>query len=263
MPKFAANLSWLFPELPFLRRFDAAKNAGFRAVEFLFPYEHRPEEIKEALVKNQLIPILFNAPPGDFERGERGLACLPGRERDFQNSVRKAIEYADALNVRRIHVMAGISTGIEPAAAHRTILENIRFALDAVSEFDIQLLLEPINNRDIPGYYLNTVEQTADILSELGSTNLRLQLDWYHAQVMGGDLTRRTERHFPLIGHIQIAGVPDRGEPDRGEVHFPHLLHLVDQLGYNGWIGCEYKPTGNTVSGLAWLKPWDSNAGLG
>lgn len=258
MPKFAANLSWLFPELPFLRRFDAAKNAGFRAVEFLFPYEYRPGEIKEALTRNQLTPILFNAPPGDFERGERGLACLPGREKDFQNSVRKALEYADALGVRRIHVMAGIPTGIEAAAARSTLLKNLRFALNEVSDFDIQLLLEPINTRDIPSYYLTTIEQAAGILSELGNAKLRLQLDWYHAQVMGGDLTRRTERHFPLIGHIQIAGVPDRSEPDRGEVHFPHLFRLVDQLGYNGWIGCEYKPTGDTAAGLAWLKPWTS-----
>jgi 2-dehydrotetronate isomerase len=256
MPKFAANLSWLYQELPFLDRFDAAARSGFKAAEFLFPYQFSPAEISSRLREAELTAVLFNLPPGDFAKGERGIAAIPGREKEFGDSVRLALEYASVLEVRRLHIMAGITHGIESEKAHATFLSNLEFALGQAADLDLHIVLEPINNRDFPGYYLTTVEQAAAILTELKHPRLRMQLDWYHAQIMGGDLTRRTEGFFAEIGHIQVAGVPDRGEPDRGEVNFGHLFDLVDKLGYPGWIGCEYKPAGRTEDGLAWVKPW-------
>jgi 2-dehydrotetronate isomerase len=256
MPKFAANLSWLYQELPFLERFDAAARFGFKAVEFLFPYQFRPADIAARLRGNGLEVVLFNLPPGDFEKGDRGIAAIPGREKEFRDSVQRALEYASILEVRRLHVMAGITEGIGQEKARATLLSNLAFALGQIADLDLFILLEPINNRDFPGYYLSTIEQAAAILAELKHTKLRIQLDWYHAQIMGGDLTQRTERFFRDIGHIQVAGVPDRGEPDVGEVNFSHLFKLVDKLGYEGWIGCEYKPAGKTENGLDWLKPW-------
>jgi 2-dehydrotetronate isomerase len=256
MPKFAANLSWLYQELPFLERFDAAARFDFKAVEFLFPYQFHPAEIATRLRSSGLEVVLFNLPPGDFEKGDRGIAAIPGREKEFRDSVQRALEYASILEVRRLHVMAGITEGIEQEKARATFLSNLEFALGQIADRDLFILLEPINNRDFPGYYLSTVEQAAAILDELKHPRLRIQLDWYHAQIMGGDLTRRTERFFGDIGHIQVAGVPDRGEPDVGEVNFSHLFNLVDKLGYEGWIGCEYKPTGKTENGLDWVKPW-------
>jgi hydroxypyruvate isomerase len=256
MPKFAANLSWLYQELPFLERFAAAAKSGFRGVEFLFPYEFRAEEISVRLQESELTAVLFNFPPGNFEKGDRGIAAIPGREKEFRNSVQLALDYAQILRVPRLHVMAGITEGREPEKAHATFLSNLRFVLERTADLDLLITLEPINARDIPGYYLSRLEQAAAILGELRHPRLKIQLDWYHLQIMGGDLTRRTERVFSEIGHIQIAGVPDRSEPDCGEVNFSHLLKLVDQLGYQGWIGCEYKPAGKTEDGLAWLKPW-------
>jgi 2-dehydrotetronate isomerase len=253
MPKFAANLSWLYQELSFLDRFAAAAKSGFTAVEFLFPYQFSPAEISSRLGATGLTAVLFNLPPGDFAKGERGIAALPGREKEFRDSVEQALEYAKSLEVPRLHVMAGITKGIEPEKAEATFLSNLEFALDQTADLD--LLIEPINIRDFPGYYLTTIEQAAAIVETLENPRLKIQLDWYHAQIMGGDLCRRTERFFANIGHIQVAGVPDRGEPDRGEVNFAHLFRLVDQLGYQGWIGCEYKPTGETEEGLAWFRP--------
>jgi 2-dehydrotetronate isomerase len=255
MPKFAANLSWLYQEKPFLQRFAAAAQSGFEAVEFLFPYAFRPPEIATNLAENNLKAVLFNLPPGDFDRGERGIAALPGREKDFQASVQLALEYAGALNVDRLHVMAGITSNIDPAKAQAAYLANIQFAIEQIAGSDRLITLEPINDRDIPGYFLRTVEQAADILAELNHPQLKIQLDWYHVQIMGGDLTRRTRQFFPQVGHIQLAGVPDRNEPDRGEVNFSHLFRLVDELDYEGWIGCEYRPLGKTEDGLSWLKP--------
>lgn len=256
MPKFAANLSWLYQELPFLERFDAAARFGFKAVEFLFPYQFRPAEIATSLRNAGLTAVLFNLPPGDFDKGERGIAAIPGREKEFRDSVRLALEYAKVLEVGRLHLMAGITQGIEPKEAGKTFLANIEFALEQTSDFEVLVALEPINHRDIPGYFLSTIEQTATILGELNHPRLKIQLDWYHLQIMGGDLTRRTERFFSDVGHIQVAGVPDRSEPDRGEVNFSHLFGLADKLGYEGWIGCEYKPAGKTEDGLAWVRPW-------
>lgn len=259
MPKFAANLSWLYQEESFLERFAAAAQSGFEAVEFLFPYAFRPPEIAAKLAENNLQAVLFNLPPGDFDRGERGIAALPGREKDFQASVQLALEYAEALNVDRLHVMAGITSNIDPGKAHATYLANIRFALDQIAGSNRLITLEPINSREIPGYFLRTVEQAADILAELNNPRLKIQLDWYHLQIMGGDLTKRTRLFFPHVAHIQVAGVPDRNEPDRGEVNFPYLFQLVDELGYQGWIGCEYRPAGKTEDGLAWFKRFVQN----
>ena len=254
MPKFAANLSWLYQELPFLDRFEAATRSGFKAVEFLFPYQFSPVEISNRLRANGLTAVLFNLPPGDFAKGERGIGALPGREKEFRDSVQAALAYAHILEVPRLHVMAGITQGIDPEKARATFLSNLEFALGQTADLD--LVIEPINNRDFPGYYLTTIEQAAAILGALKHSRLKIQFDWYHAQIMGGDLSRRTELFFADIGHIQVAGVPDRGEPDRGEVNFPYLFKLVDKLGYEGWIGCEYKPVGKTEDGLAWVEPW-------
>ena len=256
MPKFAANLSWLYQEEPFLERFAAAARAGFEAVEFLFPYALRPSEIAARLTENNLKAVLFNLPPGDFDRGERGIAALPGREKDFQASLQIALEYAEALNVDRLHVMAGITSEVDPTKAHATYLASLRLALDQTAGSGRVITLEPINDRDIPGYFLRTVEQAADILADLNHPRLKIQLDWYHLQIMGGDLSRRTRLFFPHVAHIQLAGVPDRNEPDCGEVNFPHLFRLVDELGYEGWIGCEYRPAGRTEDGLTWLSSY-------
>jgi hydroxypyruvate isomerase len=254
MLKFAANLSWLYHELPFLDRFEAAAKSGFTGVEFLFPYQFSPAEISSRLRATGLTAVLFNLPPGDFAKGERGIAALPGREKEFRDSVQQALEYANILAVPRLHVMAGIPEGVEPEKARATFLSNLEFALGQTPDLD--LLIEPINNRDFPGYYLTTIEQAAAILETVKHSRLKIQLDWYHAQIMGGDLCRRTERFLGQVGHMQVAGVPDRSEPDRGEVNFAHLFRLVDQLGYQGWIGCEYQPAGKTEDGLAWLRPF-------
>jgi len=253
MPKFAANVSWLYQELPFLDRFDAAARSHFKAVEFLFPYSLSPDDIVAKLTDNGLTAVLFNLPPGDFDRGERGLAALPGREHDFKASVEEALAYAEALQVRRLHVMAGITQHIDPERAQATYLNNLSFILDKTHGSDLTITIEPINNRDFPGYFLTTLEQAAAILDVLRHPRLKLQLDWYHLQIMGGDLTNRTIHFLPQVGHIQVAGVPERSEPDQGEVNFPHLFRLVDQLGYEGWIGCEYKPAARTETGLNWL----------
>ena len=256
MPKFAANLSWLYQERSFLERFDAAARSGFKAVEFLFPYQFGPAEIAASLGNAGLRAVLFNLPPGDFEKGDRGIAAIPGREKEFRDSVQLALEYASVLGVGRLHVMAGIVPAMELERARATFLSNLEFALGETNDRDVLILVEPINSRDIPGYFLSTIEQAAAILTEIKHPRLKIQLDWYHAQIMGGDLTRRTERFFSDVAHIQVAGVPDRGEPDQGEVHFSYLFRLVDQLAYEGWIGCEYKPAAKTEDGLSWLKPW-------
>ncbi len=256
MPKLAANLSWLFSERPFLQRFPAAAEAGFAGVEFLFPYEHPAAKIREALDENRLSLALFNCPPGDFARGERGLAALPGREKDFRESFKKALEYADDLQTPLLHIMSGIVDPPRRETAWGVLRRNLEFALQQLGNRELELLLEPINTRDIPGYFLTTVEETAAFIHQIGHSRLRLQLDWYHAQIMGGDLARRTEKYWNLVGHIQVAGVPDRNEPDSGEVNYGYLLRQLDALSYRGWVGCEYKPRAATSEGLAWATPW-------
>jgi 2-dehydrotetronate isomerase len=253
MLRFDANLNWLFQEKPFSDRFAAAANSGFTGIEILFPYDHSASEIRAALQSNGQELVLMNAPPGDFDAGERGLAAVPGREKDFRETFSKALDYAETLDCKRIHVMSGITRGSNQTEADRTLLTNLEYALHMVENSGITILIEPINTRDFPGYYLTTVEQADRIRQELSHPALKIQFDWYHAQIMGGDLARRTEKFFSEIGHFQLAGVPDRAEPDSGEVYFPYLFHLVDSLHYDGWIGCEYRPNGRTEDGLGWL----------
>ncbi|MBV9107050.1 MAG: TIM barrel protein [Verrucomicrobia bacterium] len=253
MLRFDANLTWLFQEKPFLDRFAAAANAGFTGIEILFPYDHPPSEIRAALQSNGQELVLINAPPGDFAAGERGLAAIPGRERNFRQTFAKALEYAESLDCKRIHIMSGITSDWDQKEADRTFLTNLEYALHKTENSEFTILIEPINVRDFPGYYLTSVEQADRILQELSHPALKIQFDWYHAQITGGDLVRRTEKFFSKIGHFQVAGVPDRAEPDSGEVYFPFLFHLVDSLHYDGWIGCEYRPKGRTEDGLGWL----------
>ncbi len=249
MPRFAANLTFLFTERPFLERFAAARSAGFEAVELLFPYEYGPTEIRAALDEAGLELALFNAPPGDWAAGERGLAALPGREAAFRDSFRRALDYAAALRPARLHVMAGIARGTE---ARATLVANLRWAAHEAGAQG--LTVEPINSRDMPGYHLATTAEAVTVIEGVGAANLGLQFDTYHVQIMEGDLSQRLERLLPLIAHVQIAGVPDRGEPDRGEVDHAHLFALLDRLGYRGWIGCEYRPRRRTEDGLDWLR---------
>jgi hydroxypyruvate isomerase len=249
MPRFAANLSMMFTERPFLERFDAAAAAGFEAVEFLFPYAHGAAEIRGALDRNGLGLALFNAPPGDWEGGERGLASLPGREAEFRDSIARALDYAAVLEPGRLHIMAGIAQGPDARAAY---IANLSHAAAAAS--GLRLCIEPINSRDMPGYHLSTSADALIVLDAVGAENLGLQFDLYHAQIMEGDLTRRLERLTPRIAHVQIAGVPERHEPDTGEVNFPHLFATLDRLGYDGFVGCEYRPAGRTEDGLGWFR---------
>lgn len=249
MPRFAANLSMMFTEHPFLDRLAAAAAAGFEGVEFLFPYEEDAQAVRDALDAAGLEQALFNCPPGDWQAGERGMSAIPGREAEFRETFERALRYADVIRPARLHVMAGLVSGPE---ARATYVENLRWAAGRAPER--LLVIEPINTRDIPGYFLNRSDEGVSVIEEIGAPNLALQFDLYHAQIMEGDLTRRLERLMPLIGHIQIAGVPDRHEPDAGEVNFPHLFATLDRLGYEGWVGCEYRPAGRTEDGLGWFR---------
>jgi hydroxypyruvate isomerase len=261
MPRFAANLSMMYTEVPFLDRFAAAARDGFEAVEYLFPYDHTPAEIAERLRAHGLTQALFNLPPGDWAAGERGLACLPGREAEFAASVDKAIEYALATDCKKLHAMAGlVPAGADSAALRATYVANLRAAAAQLAPLGITLLIEPINSRDMPGYYLNWQQQGHDVLAEVSASNLLVQMDFYHCQIMEGDLTRRLEKHWAGVGHIQIAGVPDRHEPDGGEVHFPYLFDRLDQLGYTGFVGCEYRPKAGTSAGLGWLRRYQATS---
>ena len=255
MPRFAANLSMMFPDVPFLDRFERAGRAGFRAAEFLFPYAHAPEEIRDRLQAARLENVLFNLPPGDWDAGERGMAALPGREDEFLASIDLALRYARVLGTRRLHAMAGIvPAGADPAAMRRSYVANLRAAARRVSGDGVTLLVEPINTRDIPGYFLNSQAEAHAVVAEVGEPNLRVQMDLYHCQVVEGDLATRIRRHLSGVGHIQVAGVPERHEPDLGEVNYPYLFALLDDLGYEGWIGCEYRPRGLTEDGLSWVR---------
>jgi hydroxypyruvate isomerase len=254
MPKFAANLSMMFNEVPFLDRFAAAADAGFQAVEFLFPYEYSPDTIAAKLRESGLENVLFNMPPGDWAAGERGIGCLPGREKEFRAGVEKAIAYAACLGTPRIHAMPGIApAGSDRAALRTTFVENLRFAAEALAARGVTLLIEAINPRDIPGYFLNTQAESYAICKEIGAPNLKMQMDLYHMQIVEGDLAMRLRQYIAHCGHIQIAGVPARNEPDTGEANYPYLFRLLDELGYAGWIGCEYRPAGKTLDGLGWL----------
>lgn len=259
MPKFAANLTMMFNEVPFLERFGAAAQAGFKAVEFLFPYDHPAEEIAQQLKANQLENVLFNMPPGDWASGERGTASLPGREAEFRDGVAKALAYAKVLGTPRLHVMAGLLPAGADRAAHRAVfIDNLRFACAEAAKHGIAILMEPINTRDIPGYFLNTQAEAHAIREEIGAPNLKVQMDFYHVQIVEGDIAMKVRRYLPHIGHIQIAGVPERNEPDTGEVNYGYLFRLLDELGYDGWLGCEYRPAKGTVEGLGWMKKHQS-----
>ena len=276
MPRFAANLTMMYTEVPFLDRFAAAARDGFDAVEYLFPYDHAPEEIAQRLQAHGLTQALFNLPPGDWAAGERGMACLPGREAEFAASVERAIPYALATGCQRLHAMAGLvpapagsgspevqgKAQLEAQAARRaTYISNLRVAARRLARHGITLVIEPINTRDIPGYYLNYQQQAHDVLAEVAEPNTGVQMDFYHCQIMEGDLTRRLERHFSGVAHIQIAGVPDRHEPDGGEVNYPALFDRLDALGYTGFVGCEYRPAGATSAGLRWLHHYRASRG--
>ena len=248
MPRFAAHLSMMFTEHPFMARFDAAAAAGFEAVEFRFPYGHPAAEIRGALDRNGLTLALYNAPAGDWEAGERGLAALAGREAEFRDSIARALDTAAVLQPHRIHIMAGLAEG---AAAREVYIANLGRAAEMAGAQG--LTIEPINRRDMPGYHLSTSDDAVAVLDAVGAANLGLQFDLYHAQITEGDLTRRLERLMPRIAHIQVAGVPERHEPDSGEVDFAHLFGVLDGLGYEGYVGCEYRPAGRTEDGLGWF----------
>ena len=257
MPRFAANLSFLYTERDFLDRFAAASNDGFRAVEFLFPYEYPAATLAKRLQDNGLKQVLFNMPPGEWGKGERGIAALPGREQEFRAAIGKALEYAAALNCYQVHVMAGlIAPGADRVAMRRTYVENLRYAAGEAAKQRVNVLIEPINTGDIPGFFLNRQDEAHAILSEVGAPNLRVQMDLYHCQIVEGDVTTKIRRYIGKVGHFQIAGVPGRHEPSVGEMNYPYLFSVIDELGYEGWIGCEYRPKVNTTTGLSWINAY-------
>lgn len=255
MPKLAANLTMLFNEVDFLDRFRAAADAGFKGVEFLFPYAWPAEQIAEKLQRAGLVQVLHNLPAGDWAAGERGIACHPDRVGEFQDGVGRAIDYARTLGCRQLNCLAGIApAGVAADTVHETFIANLRFAADQLKEAGIRLLMEPINTFDIPGFYLNRTEQAARILDEVVSDNLYIQYDIYHAQRMEGELGNTIARHLPRIAHMQLADNPGRNEPGTGEINYAWLFRHIDRLGYDGWIGCEYKPANGTREGLGWIK---------
>ncbi len=254
MPRLAANLSMLFPERPFLERFAAAAAAGFRYVEYQFPYSHRSDEVADAARRAGVQVVLHNLPAGDVAHGERGIACLPGRERDFQAAVALAIEYAKAAGCPRLNCLAGLGRADRPH--FDTLVGNVRYAARRFAEVGLQLLLEPINTRSVPGFFLTHSRQTLDVLDAAGEGNAFLQYDVFHMQIMEGDLAATLGRLLPRIGHVQIADVPARHEPGTGEINFVFLLAHLDALGYQGWVGCEYNPLGDTLEGLKWARPY-------
>ncbi len=257
MPRFAANLSMMYQEHAFLDRFEAAARDGFKAVEFLFPYDFPASEIRAKLTAHGLQQVLFNAPPGDFAAGERGIAALPGREKEFHRGIETALAYAEVLGTDRLHVMAGLLDASDDVERHRTkYLDQLAFAAAQAKPYGVTIVIEPINTRDMPGYFLSRQHDAQQICEEVGAPNLKVQFDLYHCQIVEGDLAVKLKQMIADIGHIQIAGVPERHEPDDGEVNYPYLLKLIDTLGYEGWIGCEYIPKGNTSAGLGWLKAW-------
>ncbi|KAF3997596.1 2-oxo-tetronate isomerase [Glaciimonas immobilis] len=261
MPRFAANLTMMYTEHAFAERFQAAAKDGFKAVEFLFPYDYTATDLSSRLQDSGLTQALFNAPPGDWASGERGIASLPGREDEFKRSIDTALEYALVLGNDKLHVMAGLIGPDQDRAHHRAVyLKNLAYAARQLAPHGITLVIEPINTRDIPGFFLNRQDDAQAICAEVGLDNLRVQFDLYHCQIVEGDLAVKLKRDMARphggIGHIQIAGVPDRHEPDGGEINYPYLFNLIDALGYDGWIGCEYRPKAGTSAGLSWLKPW-------
>ena len=254
MPRFAANLAYLFTEQPLMERFAAAAEAGFGAVELLFPYDVPPSAVKAELARHGLTQLGINTPFG--REGEAGLAAIPGREREWEAAFTRALDYAIAIGGRTVHCMAGCVPREQHPAAETVFVRNFARAAETAASAGITLLIEPLNPRDRPDYFLSRVEHAAAIVSKVGSANLRIQFDFYHAQIVGGDLIRRFEAHLPLVGHVQIAGVPSRREPDEGEVNYPEIFAALDRLGYAGFVGCEYRPRGRTEDGLGWARPY-------
>jgi len=260
MPRFCANLTMLFNEVAFPERFAEAARAGFRAVEFLSPYDYQPKEVADRAREHGLEVVLFNAALGDWRNGDRGLAALPGREHEFAAELEKALRYAKELGTTRLHVMAGLVRAEAPDEERerhrRTYVRNLRHAAGEAAARGITLTIEPINPQDMPGYFLVTQAQAHAIREEVAAANLKVQMDFYHCQVVEGDIAAKFRRWQPHIGHVQVAGNPGRHEPDVGEIHYPYLFALLDELGYDGWVGCEYKPLGATRAGLGWLARW-------
>ena len=257
MPRFVANLSMMFNEVPFLDRFALAAKAGFKGVEFLFPYEHPAAEIAARLKDNGLQQVLFNAPAGDFAKGERGMAAIPGKQAAFRDSIKMALEYAATLACPRLHIMAGLKP---EGVAHDTLTAvygaNLAYAAEECAKVGVKPIIEPINHRDIPGFFLNTTDQAAAIIAAVGPEKLGMQFDLYHCQITEGDVVKRVEKHLPLIAHMQVADTPGRHEPGTGEVNWPFVFKTIDALGFRGWIGCEYRPAGETLAGLSWFAPY-------
>jgi hydroxypyruvate isomerase len=272
MPRFAANLSMLYPELDFLDRFEAAAKDGFQGVEYLFPYAWEAREIAARLKANGLQQVLFNTAPGNWEGGERGLACIPGREAEFARAIEQALAYAQALDCPRIHAMAGLVPASSTRESVRaTYVSNLRKAAAVAARQGIDLLLEPINTRDIPGFFLNRQDDAHRLVEEIGAPNVKVQFDLYHCQIVEGDVAMKIRQYLPTgrVGHFQIAGVPQRHEPDLGELFHPYLFGVIDevsaQCGWQGWVGCEYRPArgsqpGGTSAGLGWMKAWQQQS---
>ncbi|HSM88987.1 MAG TPA: hydroxypyruvate isomerase [Desulfobacterales bacterium] len=257
MPKFCANLTMLFNEVDFLDRFEKAAKTGFKGVEYLFPYAWKKEQLAEKLGAFGLSQALHNLPAGDWNKGERGIACLPGRETEFQEGVGKAIEYAKALKCPQVNCLAGLTpAGVPADKVRKTLVANLRFAAAALEKEGIRLLVEALNDKDVPGFYLVRTADVLALIQEVGHPNVYVQYDVYHMQIMEGNLTKTIQANLDKIAHIQIADNPGRNEPGTGEINYPYLFKTIDAAGYQGWIGCEYKPAGKTEDGLGWLQPF-------
>jgi hydroxypyruvate isomerase len=255
MPRFAANLGYLFTDRPLLERIDAAAAAGFKAIELQFPYDVPATAVRAAIEKNRLTILGLNTPPGGRD-GEFGLAAVPGREKDWQALFTRALDYASAIGASAIHCLAGKVAPEQRPAADRVFIDNLARAADLAAAAKVTLLIEPINGRDRPNYFLNHVEHAADVVAKVARPNVRVQFDFYHVQIVGGDLIHRLEKFLPVVGHLQCAAVPTRHEPDEGEINYPAVFEAVDKLGYQGWIGAEYRPRARTEEGLGWAHKY-------
>jgi hydroxypyruvate isomerase len=261
MPKFDANLTFLFNELPFLDRFAAARQAGFLGVEYMSPYEFTKEEVATRLKDSGLTQVLFNLPVGDWGKGDRGIAIFSGRVDEFKRGVAKAIDYADALGCKQINCLAGLAPkSVDESALRKTFVANLAYSATELGKAGIRLLIEPCNTRDMAGFFLNHTQQALDIIKEVGSDNLFVQYDVYHMQIMEGDLARTIETNLARIAHIQIADNPGRNEPGAGEINYPFLFGHLDKIGYRGWVGCEYRPRTTTTEGLGWMAAMRAGA---
>lgn len=253
MPRFSANLGFLFSERPETERISAAAAAGFKSVELHWPYQIPAQKIREALVQNQVTMLGLNTPVGNAAAGDFGLGALPGRETEFQQTVDQALSYGAEIGASAVHCMAGVVSSQDLASAERTFIKNLTAAADKAAQASMTVLIEPINHRDKPGYFLHHIEQAASIIEKVGRSNVKIMFDCYHTQIMQGDLTKRLEAYLDLIGHVQIAAVPSRAEPDEGEINYLEICRALERMGYAGWIGAEYRPRGRTEDGLGWL----------